>query len=208
MRLGSAALLAVVVAFAAGCSIDHRSDTYACTTSADCSDGRRCDNGYCIVTGSLDAPRADAKKPTGDASNCPPGCTTCNLAQKTCTIDCQLTSCTNEVTCPPGYKCEIECNVDNACRNGVDCTAAASCSVDCTGKGSCEGVECGPGPCDVGCSGPSSCRGVACNNSCACDVLCTGSQSCQEGIQCSSFACRSTNGRGCTSVPALCHSCN
>ena len=179
MRLGSAALLAVVVAFAAGCSIDHRSDTYACTTSADCSDGRRCDNGYCIVTGSLDAPRADAKKPTGDASNC-----------------------------PPGYKCEIECNVDNACRNGVDCTAAASCSVDCTGKGSCEGVECGPGPCDVGCSGPSSCRGVACNNSCACDVLCTGSQSCQEGIQCSSFACRSTNGRGCTSVPALCHSCN
>ncbi len=204
-------VLVTLVALAAACSIHHRSDQYACTTNADCSDGRRCGaDGFCVTGEVVDAPHpVDAPKPGGDAgNNCPPGCTTCNTTQKTCTINCQLTNCTNTVKCPPGYRCDIQCNVDNACRNGIDCQQAASCNIDCTGKSTCQGVECGPGPCDVGCSGPSSCRDVACNNSCACDVVCTGSQSCSQGIVCSSFACRGTNGIGCTSVPAFCHSCN
>jgi hypothetical protein len=205
----AAAVIAASIAIAVvstSCSINHRSDQYACKSSSECTDGRVCDNGYCIVAGSIDAPRpADAPKPNNDANNCPAPCTTCNIAQKTCTIDCQTANCTNAVTCPAGYKCDIQCNTDNSCRNGVNCQMAASCNIDCTGKQSCQNVLCGAGKCDVGCIGAASCRGVACNNSCACDVVCTGSQSCAEGIQCSSFGCRS--GSGCTSVPTLCHSC-
>lgn len=191
----------------AACSINHRSDQYACSSSADCDNGRVCDNGFCVVAGSTDAPRNDGKPPGGDANNCPAPCTSCNIQQKTCTIDCQTANCTNTVTCPAGYNCDIRCNVDNSCRNGINCQLSGGCNIECSGKQSCQNVECGSGPCDVGCSGAASCRGVSCNNSCACDVLCTGSQSCPEGIQCTSIGCRGTNGIGCTSVPAFCHSC-
>ena len=203
-------IIAIVIAIAAAstsCSINHRSDQYACTVNTDCSGGRICDNGFCIVPGSqIDAPKPPGDGPRDGSTGCPAPCTTCNTAQKTCTVNCQATNCTNNsITCPPGYKCDILCNVDNACRNGVDCRMAASCNIDCSGKQACAGVQCGSGPCDVGCTGPDSCRGVACNNSCACDVVCTGNQSCAEGIVCTSLACRS--GSGCTSVPAFCHAC-
>lgn len=201
--------LAAAAAVGVGCSINHRSDQYACTTSTDCEGGRVCDNGFCIIPGTIDAARTDAPKPGGDGgNNCPAPCTSCNVQQKTCTVDCQKTNCSNTVTCPVGYKCDIDCNGDNDCRNGVNCQESASCTVECSGKQSCQNVQCGPGPCSVSCSGVQSCRGVSCANSCACDVTCTGSQSCGEAIQCTSFACRSTNGPGCTSVPAFCHSCN
>lgn len=201
------ALAVALAAITTSCSIQHRSDQYACTTAADCQDGRICDNGYCVVAGSIDAPRpGDAAMPGNDASNCPPGCSSCNVAQKTCTINCQLTSCTNTVTCPAGYKCDIMCNADNSCRNGVNCQQAASCTIACGGKESCQNVQCGPGPCAVSCTGGASCRGVDCNNSCACDVVCTGLQSCSDVIQCTSLACRA--GSGCSSAAAFCHSCN
>ncbi|HEY5922609.1 MAG TPA: hypothetical protein VIV11_13100 [Kofleriaceae bacterium] len=199
------ALVVAIAALSSSCSIRHRSDQYACTVNTDCDGGRICDNGYCIVPGSIDAPKPTDARPPGDANNCPDQCTTCNVALKTCSINCQQANCNNAVTCPPGYKCDIMCNTDNACRNGINCQMAASCNIDCTGKQSCENVQCGSGPCDVGCIGPASCRNVRCNNSCACDVVCTGNQSCAEGIVCSSLACRS--GSGCTSVPAFCHAC-
>jgi hypothetical protein len=200
--------LVLLVALLASCSIDHRSDQYACKVSSECGDGRVCDNGFCIVAGSIDAPRGDAPRPGGDGGgNCPAPCTSCNVQTKTCNVNCQLTNCTNAITCPAGYKCDIDCNTDNACRNGVSCQTAAACAIECSAKSSCEDVQCGPGPCQVACSGPSSCRDISCGNSCACDVTCTGNQSCQSGIQCTSFACRSMTGLGCTSVPAFCHSC-
>ena len=209
MKLGIAgalvALTILITAFASSCSIRHRSDQYACTVNTDCDGGRICDNGYCIVPGSIDAAKPTDARPPGDATGCPAQCTTCNVQQKTCSINCQQSDCNGLVTCPPGYKCDIMCNVDNACRSGINCQMAAACNIDCTAKESCRNVQCGSGPCDVGCIGPSSCRGVSCNNSCACDVVCTGSQSCAEGIVCSSLACLS--GSGCTSVPAFCHAC-
>jgi hypothetical protein len=200
--------IVVALALAAGCSISHRTQDYACTTNMDCKDGRVCNQGFCIVPGSIDAP-----KPPGDAhpdtpgNNCPAECTSCNVSQKTCTIDCSQTSvvdCNNKVACPAGYHCDILCNRDGMCRNGVDCTGGASCAVMCSSGNTCQGVECGPGPCDVTCSGTSSCEGVSCNNSCACDINCTGSQSCRS-IFCTSPLCSS--GFGCTSVPVGCHSC-
>jgi hypothetical protein len=204
----------VVVAIAGAvlgtsCTIQHRSDKYACTGDGDCEGGRVCDNGFCIVKGSIDdAKPSDAKQGDANMTGCPTGCTSCNVQQKTCAINCQMSAtgyCENTVTCPPGYKCDILCNTENACRDGVNCQMAASCNVDCTGRQACENVQCGSGPCDVNCSGPASCRGVSCNNSCACDVLCSGNTSCTGTIACSSLACRS--GSGCTSVPAFCHAC-
>ena len=198
-------LAIVAAALSSSCSVHHRSDQFACTSTQDCEGGRVCDNGYCIVPGSIDAPGpSDGAK--GDAANgCPAQCSTCNVTQKSCTINCQNKDCTGQVTCPPGYKCDIMCNVDNSCRNGVDCRMAASCNIDCTGKQACANVQCGSGPCDVGCIGEQSCRGVSCNNSCACDVVCTGNSSCGDGISCTSLTCKS--GSGCTSVPPFCHAC-
>jgi hypothetical protein len=192
-----------------GCSINHKSDAYACTKQSECSNGRTCSpEGFCVVSGSgIDAPRLDAPKGDG-GGNCPAGCTSCNVSQKTCTIDCSLTSCAAQINCPAGYHCDVQCKGDNTCRGGVSCVGALSCTVECTGQTSCRNVQCGNGPCDVMCSGQNSCRDVFCNASCACDVTCTGQQACTAGtLMCTSTACRQTIGLGCTSVPALCHSC-
>lgn len=211
MKLAIAALVVGML----GCSVNHRSQDYACTMQSDCAahQGTVCMQGFCVVPGSIDAPKGGNDGPKGDGSggnNCPPGCASCNVTQKTCTIDCSqqnTVNCQNLVTCPAGYHCDIQCNTDNACRSGVSCVGAAGCTLTCSGNSSCRGVECGAGPCDVQCTGPSSCRDISCGSSCACDVLCSGSQSCSQGINCTSFLCTNTTGIGCTSQPAGCHSC-
>jgi hypothetical protein len=163
--------------------------------------------GFCIVPGAIDAPKGGGSDaPHADApGTCPAGCTSCNVAQKTCVIDCQQGGCDNQVVCPTGYHCDIACDTANSCRSGVNCVGGASCTIQCTGDQSCRNIACGPGRCDVTCSGPSSCRGVQCNNSCACDVLCTGLQSCTNTIACTAPAC--DVGLGCSSAPTGCHSC-
>jgi hypothetical protein len=206
LTTGLAILLALVVSTPA-CDVHHKSGDYACTKNTDCESGRVCNDGFCIVTGSVDAARGDG--PRGDAmgsNGCPAGCTTCNVSQKTCTINCMAgANCATTVSCPAGYKCDILCNTDNSCRNGVNCQLGQSCTVECSGKQSCQGIQCGPGPCDVACMGVASCKGVACSNSCACDVTCTGNQSCGDAVSCTSPAC--DTGSGCTSDPLFCHSC-
>ncbi len=204
--------IVLVLALAASCSISHRSQEYACTTNSDCTHppNTLCQGGFCIVPGSIDAPRgggSDAPHADGGGNNCPSECTSCNTTQKTCTIDCSATGivdCTQKVICPTGYHCDILCDRDGMCRNGIDCQGGASCAITCSSGNTCAGVECGPGPCDVTCSGTGSCDGVSCNNSCACDVNCTGSQSCKS-VSCELPLCQS--GFGCTSVPVGCHSC-
>lgn len=191
----------------AGCSVSHPSDQYACSKPQDCSGGRECIGGFCVVPGSIDAPRNDGPGPHPDGQNCPAPCTSCNVGMKTCTVDCSMTgACNSQVTCPTGYTCDIKCDVDNSCRSGVDCQLASACTVECSAGSTCRDLQCGAGPCDITCSGVNSCRNVSCGSSCACDVICTGSQSCSNmSVQCTSIACQ--NGSGCTSVPAFCHSC-
>ena len=197
------------LAITGSCSIDHRSDEFACVSQSQCTGGRQCIGGYCIVPGATDAGRSDGQHGTGsDGSNtgCPSACSSCNVEQKTCTIDCSVTSCTGSVVCPIGYACDVKCDTDNSCRNGVSCVGATSCTVECSGNQSCRTVECGDGPCDVTCSGQQSCKGVSCETSCSCQVLCTGLQSCPDGsVQCTSIGCIS--GSGCTATPPFCHSC-
>jgi hypothetical protein len=198
------------LAVAGSCSIDHRSDGYACVSQSQCTGGRQCTGGFCIVPGATDAGmHGDGPRGTGSDSGgnqCPDGCSSCNVQAKTCTIDCETSDCTGTVTCPIGYSCDVKCDTQNSCRNGVECAGTTSCTVECSGNSSCREVSCGDGPCDVSCSGPSSCRGVTCGSSCSCSVLCTGLQSCQSGsIQCTSFGC--DDGSGCTDLPTFCHSC-
>jgi hypothetical protein len=196
-------LVVALIAVMGSCSINHRSDQFACTKNTDCDGGRVCNDGFCIVAGSIDAPKNDGTP--GDSATCPFPCTSCNTTQKTCTVNCNNVSCKQPLACPAGYRCTFQCNAEDACRQGINCSQAAACNIECTARSTCEQITCGPGPCDVGCSGVQSCKDISCGSSCACDVLCTGGQSCSDGIACSSLACRS--GSGCTSVPALCHSC-
>ncbi|MGE0550708.1 MAG: hypothetical protein AB7O24_08210 [Kofleriaceae bacterium] len=199
--------MAVVVcaAVAASCSIEHRSGELQCTTQSDCADGRLCVDGFCVQQGGgpSDA-RSDSTMP--DALLCPPQCSSCNLAEKSCTIDCAVTSCTGNaaVVCPVGWACSVACSVQNSCRNGVICGGATSCKVQCSGIDTCRNVECGLGPCAVTCSGPQSCRDISCGNSCACDVTCAITAACDD-VSCTDLSCTSIN--GCSSSQFDCNTC-
>lgn len=182
-----AALL--VLALAAGCSIDHVSDSLACTASSQCADGRNCVGGFCVVP--------------GGGGGCPSQCTACDTTAMTCSIVGNGDGGGDRTTCPSGYHCDITC-AGSSCRT-VDCSNAASCTIQCTGKGSCEQITCGPERCQVTCSGQDSCQSVDCQDSCACDVQCTGAQSCSSGSRCPLQSC--DTGTGCSSQPLGCNLC-
>ena len=139
--------LLVCWALALGCSIDKRSDAFACTTTSECDSGRQCLDGFCVLSGSgsstpVDAPKAgvDAfRPPDAPGDTCPAQCTTCSVTGKTCNIDCTTTPCnTGPVLCPQGYACTIACGADNACQKGIDCEIAKSCDISCAGRASCD----------------------------------------------------------------------
>jgi hypothetical protein len=103
----------IVIGLAA-CSINHKSDSFACEINTDCESGRVCSGGFCVVAGSqIDAPKGDATTMRdGSTNNCPSQCSSCNVQQKTCTINCMMSNCQSQVVCPAGYRCEIQCNTD------------------------------------------------------------------------------------------------
>lgn len=156
-----------------GCFVDRRSEDFECTTSDTCSDGRVCDQGFCV--------------PVECPSECNAGC---DVLAKTCGISCATGSCPN-VSCPSGYACTIDCSRNNACSN-IDCTEAASCTIACSGVATCTNIDCGPGACDVTCTGNNACTNLDCASSCACDVSCT------DGVNCPNASCPSPGGMECT----------
>jgi hypothetical protein len=193
--------LAAVAASLAGCSINHRTGEFSCDKQADCAVGRSCIDGFCVLpddAGIIDGPHADA-------AVCPSACTSCDLAQKSCTIDCALNGgCKQQVVCPTGYSCQVLCSRDGACSSGVSCLGSTSCSITCSGGQSCRGLSCGLGPCNVACTGNASCGEVNCGSSCACDVACSGIALCRN------LTCKPTcniGTRGCTSLAGNCNTC-
>ena len=209
-------ILLAALAFAlASCSIEHRSGALVCEKQADCPPDRLCRDGCCVFTGPIDASIDSRPVPLDapvrpDAFACPPQCTTCDLGDMTCNIDCELTDCSDAstpVTCPPGWDCTIACSTQGACRN-LDCTQGLGCEVTCKGAGSCRDASCGPAPCDFTCAGEQSCRNVNCDTSCGCDVRCENLTSCPlqndcpgEGNECETF------GNGCTRLRNGCDTC-
>jgi hypothetical protein len=176
---------------ASSCAIDHASDALACTKTSQCTDGRNCVGGFCVVGNG-----------SGSGSgSCPGQCSTCDTVAKTCSIDGNNVD-GDRVTCPTGFHCTITCT-GGTCKT-VDCSNAASCSITCSGQQSCESVNCGVHQCAVTCSGQESCASVTCQSSCGCDVQCTGQASCGTGAQCP-LGC--DTGLGCTAQTVGCNVC-
>lgn len=170
----------------ASCLVDNKTGDFECASQADCSDGRRCEGGYCILDDDLPPDGPDEP----DGMPCPAPCTTCSFTEMTCDIDCDSSQDCDDVVCPAGFACDVDCTVPNACDN-VDCSQATSCDIRCTGSSACADVTCGPGTCTVVCSGNSACDVVDCAASCACDVDCDG------GLDCDLASCPTT-GADCT----------
>ena len=191
------------------CSIHHRSDEYACTKNTDCDTRPHCDDGFCVVAGhQIDAPtRIDGPtRRRRRRQQLPARLHDVQLAQKTCTIDCQQRELHRHGHLP--RRLQVRHPVQHRQlvpqRRQLPRGRVVQRRVQ-RRSSRAENVAVRRGPCDVSCSGQQSCRGVSCNNSCACDVACTGNQSCSTRHQCSRS--RADSGLGCTSVPALCHSC-
>jgi len=205
--------LLLAIALLASCTVNKRSDDFACETTADCSDGFTCNNGICVSTtppGQDGGPGDPDAPPKPDAFVCPAQCTSCKLDTHTCKVDCGASpaTCNAPINCPAGFNCEIICSTPSGCAN-VNCSQGESCKIDCKASGTCKTVTCGEGPCEVGCDGQNSCRSVDCSNSCACDAQCIGLGSCALALTCqgTGIACNTANPRGCTSMRDGCNTC-
>jgi hypothetical protein len=187
----------VCFALSLGCSINNRSQGFECSATVPCDTGRVCESGFCVVPGGSgsnvpeDAPRTmvDAPRMTGDAGQmCPSQCTTCDPSGKTCDINCEQagSACLQNITCPEGFTCTIECTTAGSCRQNIDCTKGNACTITCSVGESCAKVTCGSGACDLMCTGSHSCMQVDCSNSCACDATCSGATT---ACQNSTFDC-------------------
>lgn len=148
MTRALAALVAVALAVWA-CTVDTKTDKLACKTSADCSGGRTCQAGYCVLGGPIDAANIDAKPI--DAAVCPPACASCDFATGTCNI------------------------TGAGSGSAIVCPATWSCVITCTDAAACGDITCGPRACNVSCTGSGACAAVACGTSCKCDVTCNPS---------------------------------
>lgn len=173
------AAIIAVLACAGACGFSTRSGEFRCDPEGGCDDGRACIDGWCV-----------AGAPAADADVRPFSC-----GDFGCVLECAAGECTEDLTCPAGRPCAIQCSGEGSCTGSIDCTAATSCSIGCTGDGSCRGrITCGGGPCDVDCAGPESCaQGVDCKAACACDLTCDGTGACAGTNRCPFNQCTAGN---------------
>lgn len=176
----AALAIALALALAAGCSLSHRSGDFACDAEQRCASGRTCVDGFCVI-----AADSGVVGPPADAAVCPPPCTSCNAAQRTCVIDCAINNgaCNQAVSCPAGWSCNVLCSLPNQCNSGVLCGNATSCMIACSARQTCQSVTCGRGACSVACTGNSSCSSVGCGLG-ACSVNCAGNGACGSAVKC------------------------
>jgi hypothetical protein len=177
---------AVALALAAGCSVSHRSNDFACDSDQRCADGRTCVDGFCVIV--ADSGVIDTLLPLGDAALCPSQCTSCSTLPKTCTIDCARNNgaCNQAITCPAGWNCNVLCSINDECNSGVSCGNATSCTIGCSAGKTCKTVTCGRGTCNVNCSGTASCDDQVTCGTGACNVNCSGSAACNGEVSCGS----------------------
>ena len=141
-----ASVLAIVLgsSIIAACLVDRPSTSFECSTQADCTDGRSCTGGYCVV------------------SECPSDCTSCDEAAMTCQVQCTgADDCNGTIDCPSGWTCTINCVGDGAC-NDIQCASGLKCVITCTGDNACEDVDCSDAcACDLACIG-AACGSMSC----------------------------------------------
>lgn len=212
------AFVVITLVASTACSVNRRTEDFACANDTECAPDRRCDTalGYCVIGTPIDA-SIDA---ISDGNGCPTACNSgCDLTARTCDITCIGSNC-SDVTCPPGYDCTINCS-QNAC-DSVTCIGDSECTINCVGNNACGNVDCGNGackvvcngnnacnnvdcndaPCDVTCNGPNACNEVDCDGSCGCDVACIVGTTCDAAL-CLAPQCESPTG-GCSSTLAGC----
>lgn len=197
MRAGAPLAIALVAASVlAGCSVDRKTASLACTSQDTCTPmGRVCEMGYCVVDPNVRLDAAiDAPPPVCPAS-CNGGCTfgttsMCHLngtggdvtcpAGFTCDITCTSTSACSSITCGNG-DCTISCTGDAACGT-ISCTGAGACDVTCTGTGTgtaaCGALTCNIGKCTESCVGSAACGDLSCASSCNCNASCSPADAC------------------------------
>ena len=166
------ALAGAVAASTASCFVHRRSgDLPTCTLDIECDliAGEVCDRGYCVA-------------PSGE---CPRPCTSCDLGDRSCRIECPTNHPCGDLQCPAGYDCTFKCN--NGSCGAIDCAQARSCDIDCSGAAACGNINCGGAECDISCSGPVACPSIDCALSCRCDVTCNST-----GAACPSMSCPRT----------------
>jgi len=203
----------LLLCLASACSINHRSDQFACTNVNQCDPGQRCEDGFCVGgTTPGDGPDVDPDGPKPDTFSCPPQCTSCNIQTNTCNVDCGVSpgTCANAINCPAGFNCNIICTRNDLCQN-INCSQGESCKIDCKGNATCKNVVCGPGRCDVTCSGGMSCPKINCESSCACDISCGNNASCIDTscpqVEGDPFQCEGFRPNVCNSEPDGCNTC-
>jgi hypothetical protein len=117
----------------------------------------------------------------------------------------------NNVQCPSGFYCDIDCIGVNACRTcDFECDGAQECNVECNGAFACElsDFTCGSADCNLLCDGWDACeRGNINCEAPTCDVTCLGHDACKDNaIVCWSGDCNvSCDGDdACRHAPILC----
>lgn len=169
---GVSLLSVFAIGLLVGCSlVERRSDAFACDTIDDCSDGRVCTMGWCVVS---DPTTPDAAEPTIDADPAnvvdarPPNeCLACSGG--TCVEECTLADNCSFDCAIDGCDCDFTCET-NTCN--VECKANTTCSVDCGGSDQCR-PTCKPGAvCDFDCTNSNNCRLAKCEGDAQCILNC------------------------------------
>ncbi|MEO8841698.1 MAG: hypothetical protein ABI591_23975 [Kofleriaceae bacterium] len=138
--------LLVLLALAA-CTVDRKSETVACTTTADCTESNHtCENGYCVKL---------------SQSDCPDHCDTCNTDQTP--HQCFVTNTGGDsFDCPSGFVCLLSCGGDGSrsmCGT-ITCDTNSACVISCDGASSCGDIHCDNAcECDMACSN-GACQGT------------------------------------------------
>ena len=117
----------VVFALASSCSITHKSGDFACTKTSDCNTGRDCVDGFCVVLRHRADRFADWNR-RGTARQRQrqqrlPGAVH-ELQRQPEDVRDRLPGrrrLQRPGRLPAGYSCDVKCDTDNSCRNGVEC---------------------------------------------------------------------------------------
>ena len=158
-------LSALIACSLSGCNFDERSGTFACATQMDCSDGRVCEMGWCVVSESqvpdADLP-LDAAMPDNRCVACESGACSDHCAGAQCAYECAVDGC----------QCSFSCTEASMTCNGT-CNSETICNIDC-GKGRQCHATCKSGSiCDVDCTGVKDCKRVSCEGNAQCILNCT-----------------------------------
>ena len=128
----------------AACFVDRPSQSFECTTSATCTNGRVCKSGYCVEP------------------MCPSDCTSCDEDKQTCIVECTSGDDCGNVNCPNGWTCNINCVGGGAC-NDINCASGSKCNITCTGDSACQDISCRDAcSCDLQCVGDFACDTYSC----------------------------------------------